>query len=180
MDKERAWIQSLYNGDPAILDTIYLHYKEGFMEYAKRYPIERDVVMDVYHDSIIVLYENVLKGKLNGLQSSLKTYLYAIGKYKIFAVLKSIQKEKFHEKDLIESISMFEIDTTEEKLKSLRCAYLQLGPKCQQMLYLFYYRGMTLEDIQREMTYKAKDTVKSQKSRCLKQLKEIIGANGKG
>jgi DNA-directed RNA polymerase specialized sigma24 family protein len=47
-------------------------------------------------------------------------------------------------------------------------------------LYLFYYRGMTLEDIQREMTYEAKDTVKSQKSRCLKQLKEIIGVNGKG
>src|SRR5690606_28868566 len=154
MNKERQWIQSLQNGNTAILDEIYLQYKGGFLEFAKRYPIDPDVVLDIYHDSVIALYENIVQGKVNGLKSSIKTYLYAIGKFKI--------------------------DTAEERLKLLQRAYLQLGPKCQQMLHLFYYRGLKLDDIQREMSYESKDTVKSQKSRCLKQLKEIIQTNGKG
>ncbi|MCC2598258.1 RNA polymerase sigma factor [Sphingobacterium sp. FBM7-1] len=180
MNKERQWIQSLQNGDTVILDKIYLQYKGGFLEFAKRYPIDPDMVLDIYHDSVIALYENIVQGKLNGLKSSIKTYLYAIGKFKIFAYLKSPKQEVLSDKELMEQINLFEIDTAEERLKLLQRAYLQLGPKCQQMLHLFYYKGLKLEDIQREMSYESKDTVKSQKSRCLKQLKEIIRTNGKG
>jgi RNA polymerase sigma factor (sigma-70 family) len=180
MNKERQWIQSLQNGNTAILDEIYLHYKGGFLEFAKRYPIDSDVVLDIYHDSVVALFENIVQGKFNGLKSSIKTYLYAIGKFKIFAYLKSPRQEELNGEELMEQIDLFEIDTAEERLKLLQRAYLQLGPKCQQMLHLFYYRGLKLEDIQREMSYESKDTVKSQKSRCLKQLKEIIQTNGKG
>lgn len=180
MNKERQWIQSLQNGDTATLDVIYLHYKSGFLAFAKRYPIATEVALDIYHDSIIALYENIVQGKLNGLKSSIKTYLYAIGKYKIFAYLKSPKQEELNGEEYMEQISLFEIDTAEERLKLLQRAYLQLGPKCRQMLQLFYYEGLKLEDIQREMSYESKDTVKSQKSRCLKQLKAIIRTNGKG
>lgn len=181
MNKERQWIRSLQNGDTAILDVIYLHYKSGFLAFAKRYPIATEVALDIYHDSMIALYENVVKGKLDGLKSSIKTYLYAIGKYKIFAYLKSNpQQEEWLGDELTEEMTLFEIDTTEERLKLLQRAYLQLGPKCQQVLHLFYYKGLRLDDIQQQMSYESKDTVKSQKSRCLKQLKEIIRTNGKG
>ncbi|MEC3879210.1 RNA polymerase sigma factor [Parapedobacter sp. 10938] len=181
MNKERQWIQSLQNGDTTTLDVIYLQYKSGFLAFAQRYPITTEVALDIYHDSMIVLYENMVKGKLNGLKSSIKTYLYAIGKYKIFAYLKSNpQQEEPLGDELTEEMTLFEIDTTEERLKLLQRAYLQLGPKCQQVLHLFYYKGLKLDDIQRQMSYESKDTVKSQKSRCLKQLKQIIQANGKG
>lgn len=181
MNKERQWIQSLRNGDTATLDVIYLQYKGGFLAFAKRYPIATEVALDIYHDSMIVLYENIVQGKLNGLKSSIKTYLYAIGKYKIFAYLKSIpQQEERHADELMEEMTLFEIDTTEERLNLLQRAYIQLGPKCQRVLHLFYYKGLRLDDIQQQMSYESKDTVKSQKSRCLKQLKQIIQANGKG
>lgn len=181
MNKERQWIQSLQNGDTTTLDVIYLQYKSGFLAFAQRYPITTEVALDIYHDSMIALYENMVKGKLNGLKSSIKTYLYAIGKYKIFAYLKSNpQQEEPLGDELTEEMTLFEIDTTEERLKLLQRAYLQLGPKCQQVLHLFYYKGLKLDDIQRQMSYESKDTVKSQKSRCLKQLKQIIQANGKG
>lgn len=180
MNKERQWIQSLQNGHMSTLDVIYLQHKGGFLEFAKRYPIEMDVVLDIYHDSIIALYENIIQGKLNELRSSIKTYLYAIGKYKIFAYLKSTsQREEQLDDELIEEIALFEIDTAEERLKLLQGAFLQLGPKCQQVLNLFYYRGLKLQEIQHQMSYESKDTVKSQKSRCLQQLKKII-QDGKG
>lgn len=180
MNKDQQWIQFLQHGDTAILEEIYLEYKVGFLEFAKRYPVDTDVVLDIYHDSVIALYENIVQGKLNGLKSSIKTYLYAIGKYKIFAYLRSPKQEELRGEELMEQINLFEIDTAEERLQLLRRSYLQLGPKCQQMLHLFYYKGLKLADIQREMSYESKDTVKSQKSRCLKQLKKIIQTDGKG
>ena len=180
MNKEREWIQCLQDGNTTILHEIYLEYKAGFLGFAKRYPIDTGVALDIYHDSVIALYENIVQGKLNELKSSIKTYLYAIGKYKIFAYLRSPKQEELRGEELMEQINLFEIDTAEERLQLLRRSYLQLGPKCQQMLHLFYYKGLKLEGIQREMSYESKDTVKSQKSRCLKQLKKIIQTDGKG
>lgn len=180
MNKESQWIKSLQKGKTATLDDIYLELKGGFLKFAKQYPIAPDIALDIYHDSIIALYENIKRGKLNDLKSSIKTYLYAIGKYKIFAYLKLVQHEQYDGAELIEEIKLFEIETSEERLKLLQRAYQKLGLKCQQILHLFYYNGLSLEDIQVQMSYESKDTVKSQKSRCLKQLKQIIRENGKG
>lgn len=181
MNRDRRWIQSLKNGDNATLDTIYLQYKGPFLAFAGRYPIAKEAAMDIYHDSMIILYENIVRGKLDTLKSSIKTYLFAIGKYRIYAHLKSMpQQEERQGGEPMEEISVFEVDTTEERLKLLEQAYLQLGPKCQQVLRLFYYKGLKLDAIQAQMAYESKDTLKSHKSRCLKQLKEKIQANGKG
>src|SRR5690606_34482457 len=142
--------RSLQNGGTAALDVIYLRYKSGVLAFAKRDPIDPQVALDIYHDSMIALYENAVKGKLDELKSSIKTYLYAIGKYKIFAYLKSNpQQEERLADELTEELTLFEIDTTEEQLKLLQRAYLQLGAKCQQVLHLFYYKRLKLKDIQR-------------------------------
>lgn len=181
MNRDQQWIQSLQNGQTATLDVIYLQYKEGFIDFAKRYPVADDVVRDVYQDSIIILYENIIHGKLDQLKSSIKTYLYAIGKYKIFAYLKAeSQHEELQGDDLLEDISLFELDTAEDRIKLLQQAYRKLGPKCQDVLKLFYYEGLKLEDIKVRLSYDSKNTVKSQKSRCLKQLKKMIQTNGNG
>jgi len=181
MNRDQQWIQSLKNGQKETLDVIYLQYKEGFHDFATRYSITTNDGLDIYQDSIIVLYENILQGKLDQLKSSIKTYLYAVGKYKIFARLKvESQHESLQGNELIEDLTSFEIETTEERLKLLQKAYLHLGPKCQEVLRLFYYEGQKLEDIKERLSYDSKNTVKSQKSRCLKQLRELIQVNGNG
>lgn len=181
MNRDQQWIQSLKNGQKETLDVIYLQYKEGFLDFANRYPITVDDGLDIYQDSIIVLYENILRGKLDQLKSSIKTYLYAVGKYKIFARLKvESQHEALQGDELIEDMTLLEIETAEERLKLLQQAYLHLGPRCQEVLKLFYYEGLKLEDIKDRLSYDSKNTVKSQKSRCLKQLKDLIQTNGNG
>ena len=180
MNRERQWIQSLQKGDLKTLEEVYLQFKGGFLSYARQYPIEMDVVLDIYHDSIIALYENFARKNMNTMKSSLKTYLFAIGKYKILAYLKSNTRQphiSIEEEPAVE-FQLFEIDTDEDRLAQLNEALDQLGPICQQMLKLFYYKGLKLEAIQHQMAYESKDTVKSQKSRCLKQLKKLIQSDG--
>jgi DNA-directed RNA polymerase specialized sigma24 family protein len=82
------------------------------------------------------------------------------------------------EEESVEEVQLFEIETSDDRLAQLNEALDQLGPICQQMLKLFYYNELNLEEIQHQMAYESKDTVKSQKSRCLKQLKKIIQSDG--
>ncbi|MFC3196881.1 RNA polymerase sigma factor [Parapedobacter deserti] len=182
MNNDKRRIKSLKAGHTETLDELYRRYRSGFLEFCKRYAVAAEVALDIYQDSIIVLYENSKQGKLDELKSSIKTYLYAIGKYKMINYLNEQSRHHYQElqgDELVEELTLFETDTSESRLQLLRQAYLQLGPKCQEVLRLFYYEGLKLDAIQKQLAYDSKDTVKSQKSRCLKQLKQIVHANGK-
>ena len=62
--------------------------------------------------------------------------------------------------------------TIEQQL--LRTHFNKLGKKCRELLTLFYYRGLTIDDIVEFAGYTNGSVVRSQKSRCLKSLKEMI------
>lgn len=182
MDRAEKRIVLLKQRDERTINEVYQEYRHGFILFAKRYKLDDDTVLDVYQDAIIALCENAEKGKLDELQSSLKTYLFSIGKYMIFAHLRKNQK-----KIDFENIDNFHFeweDYTEEKdnieINKLRASFSQMGAKCQEILRLFYYQERNLDEITSIMQYENKDVAKSQKSRCIKQLKELIKSNRNG
>ncbi|HNJ59041.1 MAG TPA: hypothetical protein PLH33_08390, partial [Chitinophagaceae bacterium] len=72
----------------------------------------------------------------------------------------------------------YETEQQEEQTALLQKHFEQLGEQCRKMLTLFYYEEKKLEEIMHLMNYDNKDVVKSQKHRCLKQLKNLMGKNG--
>lgn len=68
-------------------------------------------------------------------------------------------------------------DTPNEMQKALQKAFVTLGKKCKEILTLFYYRGFTLDEISETLNHDNKNVTKSQKSRCIKQLKEKVNYN---
>lgn len=181
MNKEERLIQRIRSGNKKELETVYTKYKPHFINFARKYCAEEELIQDIYQDCIIVLYENILTGKLTKLQSSLKTYLFAIGKHKLIGQLRHMEKAPsisvpIEDINLLEEFAPFELNIEDEQTAQLQKGYKKLGQKCQEVLRLFYYEGKKLEEIQHSLHYDSKDTVKSQKSRCLKRLKEIVGA----
>jgi len=162
------------NDEKAIRD-FYNNNKNGFILFAKRYNLTDDDLIDIYQDAIIALIENAKKGKIDELKSSLSTYLFGIGKFMIFQKLKkngkTIATENF------EKIEMVHDDYGEEEtnlqVKMLQLGLKKLGEQCRKVLHLFYYEEKKLDEIQTLLGYTNKDVLKSQKSRCLKQLKEL-------
>lgn len=176
MDKDNYYLEQLKNGNQKVLDKIYLTYKKEFLFFAKKYTQDEETIVDVFQDSMIVLYENVRKGKLTSLNSSLKTYLFSIGKYKLYRFNQENQKNTEDWKnEYREEVSdqLFEEEINEERMRKINRAFEQLGKKCKQLLKLFYYRGFDLEEIKNEMNLENKNTVKSQKSRCLSHLRKL-------
>ena len=177
--KEQHLIEALKNADSDVLRSIYVSNRASFINFANRFDMDREEVLDIYQDAIIALRENAIHGKLDTLNSSIKTYLFSIGKYMIYTRLKEQKKMRpMEEKGQLENIYIppyLEEETmlTEEK-KRMLTAFQALGAQCKKILTLFYYRGFTLDEITRDLDYSSKDVVKSQKSRCLRSLKEQI------
>ncbi|MAQ75348.1 MAG: RNA polymerase subunit sigma-24 [Aquimarina sp.] len=171
---------TLKKGNNLALTKLYKDYRNYFMQYARKFGLDEDSLADIYQDSFITLRDHAIKGNLDTLKSSIKTYLVSIGKYTIYEKLKKVNKTIAYDdlppvknEEIIEIDNLQEDEISEEQ-KKLRIHFKNLGKRCQEMLTLFYYRGLTIEEITESLGYENKNVVKSQKSRCLKSLKELI------
>ncbi len=171
-------VKLLKRRDNAAFQKIYNDNKEAFVNFAKKYHIEEYDSLDIYHDSIMVLQDNAIKGKINGLKSSISTYLFAIGKYKIFHLFRERAKVTISDEiEIVEKNFDFDVNfdggnlTNQQTL--LKKGLKKLGKRCISILEL-YYNGYDLDEITDILDYSNKNVLKSQKSRCMKQIKNII------
>ncbi len=177
-------IAQLKQRDRNALKSIYQEYKTEFFKFSSRYSTDAVVLEDIFQDALIVLYENAVAGKLDDLKSTVKTYLFSVGKFMIFKHFRAGKKEMLtdenyvfdtHEQAVIDDV--YDDEGPSEYQKSLALNFKKLGDKCREILELFYLGGMTLDEIMTTQGYENKNVVKSQKSRCLKSLKDLIQNN---
>ena len=172
-------IDLLKQGDPKTLEKIYLDNREGFINFSRKYNVAEADAIDIYQDSILILRDNAINGRIDNLQSNISTYLFAIGKYRIFHNFRVQSKlQMTNDFNLVEENIDFDVNlygsvlTKEQQL--LKKYYDQLGDRCKSILNLFYYQGYSLDEIRSILNYSNKKVLKSQKSRCIKQLKDMV------
>ena len=172
-------IDQLKKGDQKTLEKIYVENREGFINFSKKYNVEEQDAVDIYQDAIIVLRDNAVNGRIDALQSNISTYLFAIGKYKIYHNFRVRSREDLKEDvDLLQENVDFDVNLDDNPLtneqKVLQKCFEELGERCQSILKLFYYQGYNLDEIQEILQYSNKKVLKSQKSRCIRQLKDLV------
>jgi RNA polymerase sigma factor (sigma-70 family) len=175
MDKTSQLIALIKNGDQTAIRQLYEDNKNGFLLFVKRYNVANEDIIDIYQDAIVAFIENAKKGKIDNLQSSATTYLFGIGKFMVFQKIKKAGKTLPSEdlENVVQAYDDYNEDENIEQVSQLQIAFKKLGDQCQKVLQLFYYEEKKLDEIQDILGYTNKDVLKSQKSRCLKQLKEI-------
>lgn len=176
MIEDQSILEKLKRNDLGALERVYLDHKMSFFRFARTFSVSDDDISDVYQETIISLYENVNSGRLRTLTSSLKTYLFAIGRFKLYKRMGQHKKNggEPHPIHAFKEMRLFDIDMEEERKKALKSAMGKLGEKCKRILELYYYQGMSLEEAQQTLQYSTKDVLKNQKSRCLKKLRELL------
>ena len=88
MKETERTVALLKKDDEKTIRDLYNEYRPGFLLFSNRYGLDKNQVLDIYQDAIIALCENAQKGHLDELTSSIKTYLFSIGKYMIFAQMR--------------------------------------------------------------------------------------------
>jgi len=67
--------------DSRILKWLYDNHRTTFVSWALRnFSISEEEAVDTFQESVIVLYQNVMEGKLTKLNCAVKTYLFSVGK----------------------------------------------------------------------------------------------------
>lgn len=177
---EQQLILLIKRSDKDALKMLYVENREPFINFARKLHISDEDIVDVYQDAIIAFQEKAVKGKIDHLTCSIRTYLFGIGKYMLFEKARKnnkkvdsfpLEKEDYNYREI--SNAFFEEEPNTLQLL-LRDAFSSLGKKCKEVLTLFYYRGYTIEEIANKLNYENKNVAKSQKSRCIKQLKDKI------
>ena len=175
-------VEDLRSDDRLKIKALYNAYRAEFLGFGKRYKLDQDALADIYQEAFLALRKQAISGKLDEIKSSMKTYLFGIGKFMIYDALREKKKTLPYESNLHlvgEEIPEIELDRanslTQEQLLLYKY-FKELGEKCRQVLTLFYYRGLSIKEIAEMSGYNSTNVVKAHKSRCLKTLKQMINS----
>ncbi len=180
-ETEQGMIQAICGGDQKILAQIYQQHREEFMQWLiKNYRCELGVAKDIYQVSVVVFYDNIVSGKLVQLSSSVKSYLFAIGKNKMREYLRQRQKVNFQTDSLLFD-QLEHKDEGDEKIEqekvyeAIEHGLKELGEPCKSLLEAFYYYRMGMDAICERLGYSNSNSAKVAKYKCLGRLRKRVG-----
>ena len=153
------------------VDRLYELYKAPFVSFLrKQYGIDEETALDLYQDSFSTLCQNVQNGNYTEGHTSLKTYLFEIGKRKACNWLRRKRMEK--EQSLFsEWITANEISREWEEAQEIAARLVQETEDiCRRVLTFFYWERLSMAEIAERMNYKDADVAKNKKSSCLRRL----------
>lgn len=160
---------------------LYNTYKEEFVRWSGfRYKLDKEDALDVFQEVVISLYESVKSGKLDEINYQLKTYLFAIGKNMIINRIKYDQRfdRGSDPTDEVEIFNRGEQEIEVNQRHTLIMAQLEkMDEPCYSILKLFFYDGFSMEAIASNLHYKNSDVAKSQKLRCINELRKRVKEN---
>jgi len=170
-------IEKIRNGDKTQLEAIYKAHKYEFINWlTNQYHCSEDDAKDIYQFAIITFYDNIRNDKLSDLSSSVKTYLFAIGKHKVLEQKKASVRYRYLEDDQeagIPDIGKWDDELYEESLQLVEECLNKLGEPCKSLLELYYFHGLSMEEIADKMNYKNRFTSKNLKYKCVNRLRRI-------
>lgn len=166
-----------------MINHLYEELRTPFIQWLCQHfnALEHEAI-DIFQDVIIIFYKNITSGKIDSLNSSIKTYLFAIGKH--------IWLKRFRKKQNTSSIEdlpnvryegwdlslIKDIETEDQRIR-LQEALQQLGNDCRKLLVLAFFHNYSSEALQHEFGFKTADVVRTKKYRCMNQLKKLMKRN---
>ncbi len=173
-------LERFKKNDHDAISDFYEKHKEEFVHFTvKKFNLSMETSREIYQEAFLSMYQNILSGRLLSLSSTLKTYLFQVGKYKVFNELKRSSKHTEAEYQIgLSELPVDEILLMTEQEKQMKdivsSALLKLSAKCRRLLSLYYLQKKKYDEIMELMDYKSIDSVKTQKYKCFKKIESLI------
>lgn len=197
---DQKYLNSLFKGDNTAFQRFYAECRALFMAYfIKHYPNSEVPLTDLYQDSIMEFWSQIIYGKIteSSLRCSLSTYVISIGINKMREGFRAIQKKgkllealRKHPDSYLKSgdtnIPVPVNDNRKEisnedvrqKIEFLKAKYEDLGYPCTILLRYTWYNNMSDEKIQKAFGgyFANTDSLKSKRFKCRKSLGNMYNA----
>ena len=175
--KNENLIQQIKAGDEKAVKEIYIRYKIPCIGWIIKYSgYDKEEATTIFLESVVVLYENIVSGKLVNFSSTIKTYLIGIAKNKVSERKRlsnkiDYQSDWFLFADLVDTNDIEKLQEKEILYQKIERSLKELGKKCRQLLEAFYFRQFSIKEIVKQFEYNNDNSAKTAKYKCLKQLR---------
>jgi RNA polymerase sigma factor (sigma-70 family) len=160
---------------------IYREYYEVLKIYTCQNGGNDEDAQDVFQEVLLAFINLVQKDKFRG-ESSIKTFLYTVNRNIWLNELKKRGKTEKrnvifeNEKDAaIMDVSHF--ISQNETRKQIFSIVDELGEICKKILLAVYYENLSMKEILMNVDYETEQALRNKKSKCLKQLEQLLTAN---
>lgn len=150
------------------------------------YSLSRVDCEDIFQESFILMYDNIISGKLNKLTSTLAVYFNGICKNKALEKLRENGKtvnlideypetmtDEFQDDQIDRLLALEQEDDSIEIRKAaiVRQIVKNLPAPCDKLLWAFYRDGFSMKTMASMFNYKSEEAVKVTKHRCNNKFK---------
>ena len=162
-------IKAIKEGDESALDVLY---KKHFRMMAKliiRNNGTEEAAKDIFQDALIIFWQKISSNELV-LTSKISTYLYSVCQNLWRKELVRKGRETNEEVDAPEEVDY----EREERVRAIRDCVNQMGDTCKKVLSLYYFDGLSMNDIADKLGFANSNTAKTKKYKCKQELDRIV------
>ncbi len=172
--------QAVASGNHSAFESLYALYRTEFIRFGcNKTGCSTEECADAFQEAIVALYENIREKRLLELHSSIKTYIFTIGKFKL---LNLIKKKSLHSNfcshELING-NTIDFNSMEKKSETDQLIYRaaeilkDLSSDERNLLQRFYIEDQSLKTIADELGI-SEGAVRKRKFDVLKKLSKKI------
>lgn len=179
VENERL-LHQIKSGDPKLMQRLYNDQRGPFVTWAvQQYRCDEEDAVDIFQRSFTLLYLNIRNDKLTVLTSSLKTYLFSIGKNLFRETFRDKHRQTVTLEDNTEVREKLDTNILDEYHQShqkevVRKLLSRIGEPCKTLLELMFIHGYSTEAVVEEMGYSDERVVRKRKCLCLKKMREML------
>lgn len=173
-NEQELYLDLLNNRDSAF-KYIYSSFRIKAINFICQKGGSREEAKDVFQEAVIAMWQNIQDGKFNRKPGAkLSTYLLQICKFKWYDRLKSgSMKNELaldEELDIEDESNALKDLISGEYIASAQKIFSKLGENCQEILSMFYYEDLSMDQIAEKIGTKVTSAT-NQKYRCMQRLK---------
>jgi RNA polymerase sigma factor (sigma-70 family) len=175
-------IKSPHNAD---LDKAIRYMYDTYYDMLKIYTCQNsgtdEDAQDVFQEVLVSFIDVVKKDKFRG-ESSIKTFLFTMNRNTWLNELKkrgrAEKRETIFENQKDSTLmDVSHIMAENETRKQILSIVDELGEICKQILLAYYYENLSMKEILINVEYESEQALRNKKSKCLKQLEQLLTAN---
>ncbi len=174
--KDDARLVLLATGRDEYWQSLYQEMRSPFRLYfLKHTELDSEQVLGLYQDAMVVVHRKATQGDLvPPLRSSIKTYLFGVGKMLYRKQINSTRQWT----DEIPEVGVPPVieDRAEQREKAamVRGLLSRIDEGCRELLTLVYIRGFSMEAVADELAISNAGAARKRKFDCLKKMRRLL------
>lgn len=176
MGKTQIDLEVVHRWDETSLQLLYKHFYKALVAFSSQIVGRREVSEDLVQETFVNVWK--LRNEFKSL-GVLRSYLYNSVRNRSISYMRQVQTDRNHQEKFKADSQLFHVDELDEEreeiFRQLLIAIDSLSPKLRQH-FLLSIKGKNFMEIAEEMNIHI-ETVRKQRMRGLKQLRDILSQN---